>query len=263
MSSRKRKHGVTNEAASSPTALLAALVCETGDQEQARDLLREALLLTHNDRRQLPGTSSQHSVTEPAKAAGPSDELLQQKCAQKHESELERLAQKQASAAMLALQTAQTEGLVLERIDSKSGYKGVHDESRPGTTLRKPYQAKFRRQSLGMFATVEEAALAYARAVKAGGPSHTPQQHQDVHRLLKEASGAVLALHTARAEGLVLERIDSKTGYRGVFEQHMKGSALRKPLRKPYRAEFKKQHLGYFATVEEAALAYARAVKAV
>ena len=60
---------------------------------------------------------------------------------------------------------AEAEGLTLLEADSISGYKGV---SFNNNCKAKPYQAKVYRGgksvSIGMFATAEEAALAFARA---------------------------------------------------------------------------------------------------
>ena len=65
-------------------------------------------------------------------------------------------------------------------------------------------------------------------------------------------------LRVAAREGLTLVRADNATGFRGVARNEKACKS------KPYQAYLnhnrKQQHLGYYATAEEAALAYARAL---
>ena len=148
-----------------------------------------------------------------------------------------------------ALRQAEAEGLTLVRsaTNLKTGYTNVY-------FLSGRYQAKLRRDgryvSLGLFATAEEAALAYARspegraavAAALAPPAPPPMTAEAVLRL-------------AEAEGLTLVRVEtSKTGYKGVTFCSGKS--------KPYHAHVwrsgKTMNLGYFATAEEAALCYAR-----
>ena len=63
-------------------------------------------------------------------------------------------------------------------------------------------------------------------------------------------------MQQAQAEGLTLVVADSKTGYYGVYLVTKPGQ--RKPYKAVVRRGGKVVHLGYFATVEEAALCVAR-----
>jgi len=156
-------------------------------------------------------------------------------------------------AVEAALRQAEAEELTLLRSESSStGYKGVSFSSGRGA---KPYQAQVRRggrdKSLGNFATVEEAALAYARspeaqaavAAAAAPPAPPPMTAEE-------------ALRQAEAEGLTLLKSEGNSaGYKGVrFDRKMKT--------RPYQAHVwrggKDVSLGFFETAEEAALCYAR-----
>ena len=86
---------------------------------------------------------------------------------------------KHMSAASQALWQANTEGLWLERSEGKSTYRCVTVDS---GNRRKPFKAKVRGRTLGMFATAEEAALCSARA-----------SAQDSRRRCCELAGAVRA----------------------------------------------------------------------
>ena len=154
-----------------------------------------------------------------------------------------------------ALRRTEAEGLTLLRSESSStGYKGVGFKSgRP-----KPCQAQLRRGdvqvSLGYFATAEEAALAYARTPEAqaavaaaAAPVPSPMTAEE-------------ALRQAEADGLTLMKsASSNTGYKGVsFDRKVKA----KPYLAYVRRGGKMASLGYFATAEEAALAYAHSAEA-
>eukprot|EP00964_Phaeocystis_antarctica_P060975 scaffold36400_cov50-Phaeocystis_antarctica.AAC.1 len=146
---------------------------------------------------------------------------------------------------------AQAEEVTLRLADNKTGYFGVY-LTKPGQP--KPYLAQVKRGGrkvyLGMFATVEEAALCVARspegqaaAVRAAAPPPAPPLTSEV------------AKQQAQAEGLTLVVAENTTGYFGVY--------LDKPGKpKPYMAKVsrggKMVHLGSFATAEEAALCVAR-----
>ena len=84
--------------------------------------------------------------------------------------------------------------------------------------------------------------------------------HAHKRRLLASAPAmtAEAALRAAEAERLVLQRSTNMTGYKHV------GRDMSKP--RPYQVKMwhdgKQEHLGYFATPEEAALCYARASRA-
>ena len=121
----------------------------------------------------------------------------------------------------------------------------------------KPYHARVQRRgkdvTLGFFETAEEAALAYAR---------TPEAHAAVAAAAASPAPPPMtteeALRLAEAEGLTLVRSESsRTGYKGV--------SFKSGKPKPYHAEVRRGGkpvtLGYFATAEEAALIYARALE--
>ena len=82
----------------------------------------------------------------------------------------------------------------------------------------------------------------------------------DEDQVVGQADAAEAAVRQAEAEGLTLQPFDNSAGYRGVY----KDSRVR--LKKPFRAYVwrgsKTVHLGWFATAEEAALAYARTPEA-
>ena len=69
-----------------------------------------------------------------------------------------------------------------------------------------------------------------------------------------QPGAAAAAVRQAEAEGLTLQPSDNVTGYRGAFKDSRPGQA------KPFYARVwragKLVHLGWFATAEEAALAY-------
>ena len=152
-----------------------------------------------------------------------------------------------------ALRQAEAEGLTLLRSESSStGFKGVSFKSGKA----RPYRAEVRRGgktvNLGHFATAEEAALAYARSpegraavsVAAAAPPAPPAPMT-----------AEEALRQAEAEGLTMLRSEgSSTGYCGVV--FIDGRP--KPYQAYVRRGGKTVRLGFFATAEEAALAYAR-----
>ena len=64
-------------------------------------------------------------------------------------------------------------------------------------------------------------------------------------------AAAERALGDAAREGLTLVRSASATGFKGVYHRPAKS--------KTFEARLKQKSLGYYATAEEAALAYARA----
>jgi len=149
------------------------------------------------------------------------------------------------------LRQAEAEGLTLERSErSNTGYKCVSFNSGKA----KPYKAEVKRggktQSLGYFATAEEAALCHAR---------TPEAHAAVAAAAAPPPPQPLtaeeAVRQAEAEGLTLLRSESNSaGYKNV--------SFYSNLTKPYLAKVqrggKNVSLGSFATAEEAALSYAR-----
>ena len=78
---------------------------------------------------------------------------------------------------------------------------------------------------------------------------------------MDEADAAAAAVRQAKAEGLTMQRSDNATGYRGVRKDLRKKSKLNPFFATVWRNR-KTNTLGYFATAEEAALAYARAPEA-
>eukprot|EP00966_Prymnesium_polylepis_P077472 1794890-Prymnesium_polylepis.1 len=130
---------------------------------------------------------------------------------------------------------ARAEGLVLVPADSATGFKGVY---RHGGMFEVQAPRNGGKQvSLGHFGTPEAAAVA-AKA-EAAKPELTAEQ----------------AKAQARAEGLVLARADSSTGFTGVCRECGRCKAL--GSRNGTRI-----HLGNFTTPKAAALAYARHVAA-
>ena len=115
----------------------------------------------------------------------------------------------------------------------------------------KPFQAQVKRGQkqlhLGCFATAEEAALCVARSPE--GRAAARKAAAAPAPLTSEG-----ARRQAQAEGLTLLVAKNETGYFGVSDKPGKS--------KPYQVRVmrcgKKVHLGYFATVEEAALCVAR-----
>jgi len=159
-----------------------------------------------------------------------------------------------------ALRQAEAEGLMLLRSESSStGFKNVSFDS----SRHKPYQAKVSRSgtqvTLGFFATAEEAALAYARspeaqaavaavAAAAASPAPPPMTAEE-------------ALRQAEAEGLTLLQSErNSTGFKGV--QFNSRNSKTKPYQALARRVGNNVSLGFFATAEEAALAYARSPEA-
>jgi len=174
-----------------------------------------------------------------------------------------------SGSAEVALRQAEVEGLALQRSEGSStgikgvafngnntGYKGVSFDSRAKS---KPYRVQMRRGGkmvrLGSFATVEEAALCYARTPEAQAAAAAPPAPPPLT--------AEEALRQAEAEGLTLLKSESSstnsTGFKGVAFNGVNKS-------KPYRVQVcrvgKKVYLGCFATAEEAALCYARTPEA-
>ena len=76
-------------------------------------------------------------------------------------------------AAQAVLRQAEAEGLTLQPSTNKVGYSGVDLDPRLHSSKR-PFRARKSRKNLGYFATVEEAALAVARA--SSGPPAQPKQ---------------------------------------------------------------------------------------
>ena len=149
---------------------------------------------------------------------------------------------------------AEAEGLVLERSsDSATGFKGVRQS--PGSHK---FEARISMHGelelLGLFATAEQAALAYARRrAKAAPDAKAPPPDRPSSPPLR----AEAVQQQAEAEGLELERSSNSSGFKGVRQQ---------PGSHKFTARIsmhgEQELLGPFATAEQAALAYARRGKA-
>ena len=147
------------------------------------------------------------------------------------------------------MRQAEAEGLTLQPSANKVGYRGVRKGCR-SQAGSKPFDASVWRAGinvhLGIFATAEEAALAYAR---------TPEAQAQVANAKPAPLTAEEAVAQAAAEGLTLEPGNSTASYKGVNVQRSRYQAT-------VRRAGKKVSLGNFATAEEAALAYARTPEA-
>jgi hypothetical protein len=147
---------------------------------------------------------------------------------------------------------AAAEGLeLLPSSSSETAFRGM--QTHVGN-----YEANIREDgkhgSLGMLATPEESALCYARHI---GTERAAPAAAEAEVAVSKPLTADEARAAAAAEGLELVPSTSNgTGFKGVH----------KHVGKKYQAQFcencKVHHLGIFATPEEAALCYARHVRA-
>ena len=162
-------------------------------------------------------------------------------------------AEAHATVAAEAHATAAAEGLELLRAENPTGFKYVSFDSRQNHAS-KPFKAELRHggrhKYLGTFATPEEAALAVARAL---GP-------EGVATALAAAAPqptmtAAEAHATAAAEGLELLLAENVTGFKNVSRTT---DCITKPFHAVVSHGGRDNHLGNFATAEEAALAVAR-----
>jgi len=161
-----------------------------------------------------------------------------------------------------ALATAEREGLIMPRAESKTGFRGVTHVT--GKKAR-PYQAWVCRdgklERLGRFATPEEAALCRARTPegkKAANRSARGGKSGPVPMTVEEAEAQAEAAEAqAEAEGLTLQRSENQTGYVGVY---VNTSNKVKPFEARVRRGGQRVFIGHFATAEEAALEVARVV---
>jgi len=161
-----------------------------------------------------------------------------------------------------ALATAEREGLILPRAESKTGFRGVTHVT--GKKAR-PYQAWVCRdgklERLGRFATPEEAALCRARTPEGKKAAHRSARggkSGPVPMTVEEAEAQAEAAEAqAEAEGLTLQRSENQTGYVGVY---VNTSNKVKPFEARVRRGGQRVFIGHFATAEEAALEVARVV---
>ena len=157
----------------------------------------------------------------------------------------EQLTADEARAAAAA------EGLELvPSSSSETGFRGVHKR---GGKYEAYIRENGKQHYLGIFATPEEAALSYARHV---GAERAAVEAVEARVAVPQPLTAEEARAAAAAEGLELvPSSSSETGFRSVVKHGGK-----------YQAQIKEngktRHLGSFATLEEAALCYARHVGA-
>ncbi|KOO34974.1 hypothetical protein Ctob_015845, partial [Chrysochromulina tobinii] len=146
---------------------------------------------------------------------------------------------------------AAAEGLELvPSASAKTGFKGVSERS-GRYAVQICENGKYR--YLGMFATPEEAALCHARHI---GAERAAAWAAEARGRGQQPLTADEARAAAAAEGLELVPSSSnETGFRGVFKNGGK-----------YKVETNEdgndRYLGTFATPEEAALCYARSIRA-
>ena len=192
---------------------------------------------------------------------------------------------------------AAAEGLTLVKANTLTGYKGVSRRQvgsiHPHTCAYSPYQVHITRHGvseyLGAFATVEEAALEYARKVKAEETAEPPPMTAEEAYAAAAAEGLELLRAEKNAsgfKGVQRHEHNAKRPFKAVLhvlkeqeeQWHMEGRDPKKkgplllkhtpddpdaPKEKPkewHGASASSGVLGNFATAEEAALAYARAL---
>ena len=162
-----------------------------------------------------------------------------------------------------AIAAAAAEGLkIFHSYASKTGYLHVRQPGDAPSTS--PFELKVHGKHLGFFATAEEAALSYSRSF--GRERLAKQQEAAASMRVHYGSPhgfhrrgpttvhmtAAEALAAAEAEGLKLFRSSTnETGYKYVRIDANDRT-------RPFELRWDDKHIGYFATAEEAALAYAR-----
>ena len=158
------------------------------------------------------------------------------------EEEAEEMGQTEAAEA--AVRQAEAEGLTLQPANNAVGYRGV---TRHGGTYQVRISRAGKEVHIGIFPTVEEAALAYAR---------TPEAQARAQAQAKPAPlTAEEVVAQAAAEGLTLEtNSQAASGFKGVVSRGYRQVAIVWDGRAG-----KNVQLGSFRTAEEAALAVARA----
>ena len=149
--------------------------------------------------------------------------------------------------AAQAVSLATKEGLILVPAANQTGYKGVYRSCGGNGGI---FEAKIRQDgqdiSLGRFANMETAALAYARHVG------TEVAAEEAAAAAEEVAAAELTAEEAVAlaweEGLVLMTAANGTNYKGVYRS---GDRFQTQIGRGRRVP----NLGYFCTAEAAALA--------
>jgi hypothetical protein len=159
--------------------------------------------------------------------------------------------------------TAAEEGLMLVPANNETGFKGVRREwiatNRPGSSKQRGaaggrFRARFatgggEAEDLGVFDTVEEAALAYARRI---GKDASMELTMAQRSLTAEE-----AIAQAAAEGLTLVLGNSATGYKGVCFDRDTANGKRRFVAQAHE-KGRSKFLKLTDTPEEAALVYAR-----
>eukprot|EP00964_Phaeocystis_antarctica_P095394 scaffold61869_cov65-Phaeocystis_antarctica.AAC.1 len=161
-----------------------------------------------------------------------------------------------AVAAEAVVRQAKAEGLTLQPSDNSAGYHGVKFDRGKANPFKARVWRAGKDVNLGVFATAEEAALAYARTPEAQAEvaCGANGRHSHRHRPKPMALTAEEAVAQATAEGLTLEPSSNAAGYRGVcyIEDSSRYQAY-------VQRSGKQVYLGSFVTTQEAALAVARA----
>ena len=186
--------------------------------------------------------------------------------------ELPRDGQRESELRDKALRAAEAEGLTLRTHDGRrnperrGSFVGVREwpkgSSRVGRVVRSVDHRFYARRRapgkeeviyLGSFVTAEEAALAYARSVAADPPAPSGSTYHGTDMTAEEA------VATAAEEGIeLIPAAGSKSGFRGV--SLVDDKARKHPFSVAISRNGILDHIGRFATAEEAALEYARAI---
>lgn len=167
----------------------------------------------------------------------------------------ERLKETAAEARGSCIERLSGVPLVHSIWHSKSGFKNVTYNGQP-RAAKKPWQAMDDYgNSLGMFASAEEAAAAYSNSLGLQVAEELAATVQQVRKPMSNAD----ALRTAKREKLKLRpsKEGCSTPFRGVFRCRASGSAPRNFIAKAHH-KGKRFSLGCFSCAEEAALELAR-----
>ena len=153
--------------------------------------------------------------------------------------------------AAVARAAAAAEGLELvPSATGETGFRGVYKHFRKYASH---IREKGQKRHLGIFETPEEAALCYARHIRA---DRAAREAAAVMGATSQPLTADEARAAAAAEGLELvPSATGETGFRGVYKHFRKYASH-------IREKGQKRHLGIFETPEEAALCYARHIRA-